>query len=586
MNREYVTDGSQLSRVLTRFSNSKVVSVDIETDGLDPLLCKVMTLQLADGINSFVIHVNKIGDAVFRVLKPLLTDSKVIKILHNAKFDLKFIKHHYGIDVNPIFDTFLASLLLEAGIQKGKGYHGLEQVSARYAGYMMSKEERVSDWSGDLSESQLEYAYKDAECLLDIRIKMIDKLKALRLVRCAKLEFDAVLPTAYIELCGFYLDKEAWIATADADFVEAQKYADQIFEVLAPFVEQGSLFGTSGINLNSPQQVIKYFRMAGIPLPDSTAETIIAPMKGKYPLVDLLLEYRHYMKLYDAFGKKVLKWIHPVTGRIHADFKQLAAETGRYSCSKPNLMQIPSNNIKRNCFKAEPGNTLISADFSQIELRILADLARDKNAIKAFKDGVDYHTAMAAGTFKKPISAVTKEERSFAKRLNFGIPYGAGAKRIADMCNILETEAQIILNDYFEAVPQEKAWLNKQKRLVLQRKYSRSVSGRMTLYEFDDEDFKRRAQAQRNACNMPMQATNADILKKSLKLFYDEVCALDKSIKIVNIVHDEINVEAPKDKATEVSEKLRDCMVRGGEEYVENVPVKVDVLISDKWTKA
>jgi DNA polymerase-1 len=583
---KYITEAKILEEEIKKFYNEAPTGYDTETTSLDPYKGELRTMQFADGENTIVIDVRKVGkEAVAEYTKPVLTNPKKIKSIHNAKFDLKFTKHHLGLDVEGIFDSFIGSTIIEGGVKQEKGFHGLGQVSQRYGGLLVDKDEQLSDWSGELSESQITYAGKDAEALLHIKQPMVDKLRSLGLIRCAKLEFDAVLPVAWLELCGFYLDFDQWMNVANQNLEKADEVADRIYKQLAPFIPQQSLFGEADINLGSPQQVQKYFAMAGVELPESTKEWMLLPLVDRWPIVQDLIDYRGYNKAGNDFGEKFKTFINPATGRIHADFYQIGAETGRMSCNKPNLMQIPRDVDHRNCFKAEEGNSLLSLDYSQIELRILADLARDKVSMAAFESGVDYHTAMAARTFKKDISEVDSEMRSFAKRLNFGIAYGIGEKRFAMQAGITVGEATIIMKDYFDAVKNIKRWLNFQKWNVLKEKSARSVSGRIVFYDWDDADWMKRSEVQRYACNFPIQASSADMLKRALRLCYDVTKPYHDHIKMVNVVHDEINFEVRDDLVDTVYELTHKAMVDAGNEFVKEVGIKVDHKIKKYWEK-
>lgn len=585
----YITEPSQLADRIKLFQDySNPVGVDIETTGLDPYTAELRTIQLSDGKDTIVIDVRHVGkEAVAHNLNYMLANSGKIKIFHNAKFDLKFLKHHLGAEVDGIFDSYLSSLMLEGGLRKPKGFHGLGQVSERYTGEALNKDEQRSDWSGELSDSQLRYAAKDAEILLPVREAMVEKLKEKALIRCAKLEFDCLMPIVWLELSGFYLDFEQWLKIAEGNRVKADEVYDKVCEILAPFIEQQNLFGTFDINLNSVAQVNEFFLKAGVPMPESTKEWLLTPLVDEYPLVKYLLEFRGYDKANTAFGENYREFVNAVTGRIHADFMQIGASTGRFSCSNPNLQQIPQDSTHRNCFRAEEGNTLLSLDYSQIELRILADLAKDDNAIEAFKSGVDYHTAMAIKAFKlDPTKPVSSEHRTFAKRLNFGIPYGIGPQKFSMQVGLSQVEGQQIMSDYFKAVPKIKRWLDYQKYRVLKEFNARSVSGRLALYECEDlDDFKTRGQMQRYACNFPIQASSADITKRAMRIAYDRLKDYRDRIKFVNVVHDEMNFEVPLDLVETVQPIIHKSMVEAGEEFIHLTPVNVDSKTSEVWKK-
>lgn len=311
------------------FTNSEVIGVDTETTELDPYTSKLRLVQLSDGSNTQVIDVFKTGlEPVGKYLKPILENKERRKVLHNAKFDIKFIKQKFDVDIENIFDTFLGSTLIQAGekLEKGesKGYHGLGQVAKRHANIDLNKDEQLSDWSGILSDDQIMYAVRDAESLPAIRLGQIELLKESKQTRAAKLEFDAVLPVAWQELSGFYLDMDEWSKLADTYKPLADEAQAKIFAELEPYIEQGSLFEDIKINLDSVQQVQKYFKLAGVPLPTSTKKFELTALANDYPLVQWLLDYRGNNKAQRDFGENFREFINPITGRIHPDVWQLA----------------------------------------------------------------------------------------------------------------------------------------------------------------------------------------------------------------------------------------------------------------------
>lgn len=581
----YITEVEELSKKIRLLDDKPVIGVDCETNGLDPHTKDIKLLQLSDSENTLVINTQKIGyDAVAHYVRPFLEDKNIVKTLHNAKFDTKFIKHRLGIDIERIYDTYLASLILEGGLKRPRGFHGLGQTLERYTNIKIDKSEQASNWGGELSQSQINYAATDAECLFPLREAQIPQLQKFGLVKCAKLEFEAVLPIAWLELCGFYLDFDAWMKLADSNLVKAEQIANEIYELLAPVIEQGSLFDV-GINLNSHVQIQKYFRAFGVPMPDSTKEFMLLPLTEKYPIVQKLLDYRAAIKANSSFGEGYREFINSVTGRIHADFKQIGANTGRLAPSDPNLNQIPKDNDHRNCFRAEEGNSLIIGDYSQEELRLLAQFSHDSAFRALFKTGHDFHKSTAAQIFKVPIEKVDKEMRDLAKTMNFLLNYGGGAAKFGMSAGISENEARAIIQQYFNTFKGVKRWMNYQKVRVLETHSARTASGRLMNFDFDEADGISRSKAQRNAVNGPIQGTGADILKRALRVFYDNSKSHHSKIKLVNIVHDEMNIECPDDMVPEVREVLKDSMVKAGSEYIQDLECKVDFHVTKRWQK-
>ena len=586
---QLVTEADALREVCERLKTEDYLGFDTETTELDPYDGMIRLVQLSTGKDTQVIDLLPFaakGDLrtmpELAPLRELLAADKPIKIAHNAKFDAKWVKHHLNTDLGGVFDTLLASQMIAAGDQDRR--HNLAEVASFFLGTELDKSEQVSDWSApELSPSQIEYAARDAATMIPLREKMVERLRQDELVKIAKIEFDCVMPIAAMELAGFYLDTKCWREILDKVKIEQEKVAAELQQMLSAGVAQASLFGVTEINLDSQAQVSDALKNLGVPVPETTRGWQLQPLATEYPVVAKLLEYRGVAKSLSSFGENILEFIKPATGRIHADFRQIGAPTGRFSCSKPNIQQIPHEETYRKCFRAPEGRKLIIADYSQIELRILAEFSDDQNFIKAFQTGADFHTTTAAQIFNAAPEVITADQRSFAKRLNFGVVYGIGSQRFAMMTGLAQSQAEDIMRRYFATYRGLDGWLRNAGRKVVTERAARTATGRMMRFRFDEEDRKAIALAQRNGKNMPIQGTNADILKRALRLLYDELKGT--SAELVNIVHDEIIVEADANEAETTAKKVEAAMCAAGEEYVKKVPVKVDVHISDDWTK-
>ncbi len=589
---ELVTDAAGLVRACDELKDGKVLGFDVETTELDPYRGELRLLQLSDGTKTKVIDIRAFGggedptaarsNAELAPLRDLLTSNKQRKVAHNAKFDAKWTLHHLGVETANIYDTYLASQLIAAG--EGDRRHGLADVVQFFLGQTLDKSQQVSDWSAnELSHSQVEYAAKDAAIMPEVFAKLEERIVGDELVRALALENDCVIPVAAMELNGFYLDESRWREQLEKEKKIQQRTGDELQTMLAGGVAQASLFGGTQINLDSPQQVNDALTGLGIPLPNSTRAWELQPLADEYPVVAKLLEYRAAAKSISSFGENILEFIEPKTGRIHADFRQIGAPTGRFSCSKPNLQQIPHTEEYRRCFRAPEGRTLVIADYSQIELRILADFSEDQNFINAFASGQDFHAATAAQVFGIDEKDVTPDQRSFAKRLNFGVVYGIGASRFAMMTGLSQTEAENTLRRYFATYPKMDEWLRNAAKTAIDVGSIRTASGRMARFRFDPADRSSVAATQRYAKNMPIQGTSADILKRAMRLLHNDVTGT--SAKLVNVVHDEIIVECDAFSSENVSKTLSSAMQRAAQEFVSKVPIKVDVHTADEWTK-
>src|SRR5687768_7486019 len=457
MNYQVITTGEDLRKAIEALTTQPVIGLDTETTELDPYTSRLRLIQLATPDRVFIFdfgHFNN-GDAAksesLAPLRRLLEAPRPIKIAHNAKFDAKFIKHNLGVDLGGLFDTLLASQLVGAGDIEER--HGLETVAGRYLNELVDKTERLSNWDLELTTAQLEYAARDAAVLLPLREKLIERLKSESLVRCAQLEFECVMPVVDIELAGFFMHKDRWLEQLGIVEKRRTELAEQLQEVLAEESSQGSLFGgpqRDDINLDSQQQLTKALNRLGVPVPDSTRNWKLQPLAVEYPVIGTLLEYRTVQKALTSYGTNMIDMINPVTRRLHADFRQIGAPTGRFACTNPNIQQVPHAVEYRRCFSGHPeGRKLIIADYSQIELRILAEFSGDRGFIEAFNTGADLHRVTASQVFNTTLEQVTKEQRDFAKRLNFGVVYGIGAQRFALMTGLSVSDAENVLRRYF-----------------------------------------------------------------------------------------------------------------------------------------
>jgi DNA polymerase I len=585
---QLIDDADGVVKACRELSGETFLGFDTETTELDPYRGDLRLVQFSSGRSTYVFDLKPFGsngslksNPALQPLRDLLSDPSTIKIAHNAKFDVKWVRHHLGTEIKGIYDTFLASQLIAAGDSDRR--HSLADVAQFFTGTELDKTEQVSDWSGELSQSQIEYAARDAAIMVPLREQIDERLKNDDLSRAANLEFECIVPIADMELSGFYLDDTRWREQLDRVKVAQAKVADELQDMLSAGVAQATLFGRAEINLDSQQQVTDALLNLGVPVPDTTRAWQLQPLADKYPVVAKLLEYRGVAKSLSSFGENILEFIEPKTGRIHADFRQIGAPTGRFSCSNPNLQQIPHEQQYRRCFRAPEGRKLVIADYSQIELRILADFSGDPNFIKAFVSGEDFHTTTASQVFGVAPERVTPEQRSFAKRLNFGVVYGIGASRFGLMTGLSQNDAENTMRKYFGTYRGLDSYLRQSGADVITKRIARTASNRMLRLRFDENDRQQIAAARRYGVNMPIQGTSADILKRALRLLHDSLKGT--SGRLVNIVHDEVIVECDADDAPMIAEKLDRAMCSAGEEYVKSVPVKVDVHISDEWAK-
>ena len=584
-----INNAEELKAAVEEMKSLAVIGADCETSDLDPYKGELRLIQIATSPTAVkIIDLRKFPNPKenpdLDCLRDLLYATRPTKVLHNAKFDAKWLKLRLGAELGGIFDTLLASQILAAGDTDKR--HNLADVTYDTLGEELDKSQQISDWSADeLSASQLEYAAKDAAIVLRIREKMLDRLKSEGLIHVSKLEFDCVQPIAELELAGIFLDKQRWLEQLQKVKKEQAIVADQLQDLLAGSVMQGSLFAgvRDNVNIDSHVELSAALKRLGVPLPDSTRNWQLEPLANDYPVIKKLLEYRTIQKAITSYGENILEYINPITGRIHADFRQIGAPTGRMACTNPNIQQVPHGEEYRRCFRAPEGRKFVIADFSQIELRILADFTGDPGFVDAFNSGADLHRATAAQIFNVAPEAVTGEQRSFAKRINFGVVYGIGAQRVSNLTGISVDEARQLLSKYFATYRRLDAWLREAAIKATRERQARTVAGRLARFRFDPEDRQSVSLAERNGKNTPIQGSSADIFKRALRLLHEELRGT--SACPVNVVHDEIVVETDAGEAVQIAKKVEKAMCNAGEEYVKKVPITVESVISDEWLK-
>lgn len=581
MNYQLITTADRLPQIAAELRAQPVIGLDTETTGLDPHTARLRLLQLATPETSYIFDCFKLHPAELAPLLELIAADQPLKIAHNAKFDWKFLRRHLGVRLNGIFDTYLTSVLIAAGDENTR--HGLEPVVSRFLNQQLNKDAQLSNWSGELSQNQLEYAARDAQVLLPLREAMRARLDELDLLVTAELEFAAVPSIAGMELAGVYLDAELWRVLLDRMTVERNAIADELQQILGAGASQMNLFGEiEPINLDSPAQIKEALARIGIEVED-TREWTLGKLAAEHPVAAKLLDYRGLSKNLSSFGENILGYINSATGRLHADFRQLGTPTGRITTSSPSLQQIPHTVDYRSCFRAPEGCKLIVADYSQIEMRILADFSADEALLKAFDSGVDLHRTTASQMFGVPLADVSPRQRESAKGLNYGLVYGMGAEGLAGRIGSSVKEAEGLIDRYFNAYSGVARWLHEAAETAVRERLARTASGRMWRFSLDPADRSQQAALRRVGKNAPIQGTSSDIFKRSMRLLDDSLQGLNA--RIVNSIHDELVVECDAAIAEQVKEIVRFEMIAGAKEFLRRVPVEVEAVISDAWLK-
>ena len=560
---------------ISAVEQAKILAVDTETTGLDPHVNQLRLIQIAgDGFPILIIDCFVFPPGDMLLIKGLLEGPNV-KIFQNAKFDLQFFMAQ-GIYPAPVFDTMLAAQLLRSS--GGPERANLAALAKHYLDEDVAKDEQTSDWRGALSESQLLYAARDVEVLPRIREAMVRELLGNGLVETARIEFSCVHAVAMMEYTGVCLDAGLW-----ANLVaRTEKERDEALAALRAFagepVTQMNLWGSGDVvnhNFDSNQYVLELLRANGIEA-EATSKRILSA-HSEHPLIIAVSAYRKSAKALSGFLYPIPQMIHKKTGRLHPRYGQIGAWSGRMSCYGPNIQQIPRDPSFRECFVAPAGRKLVIADYSQIELRVAAQISGDGRMTTAYKRGEDLHALTASLVSEVPIEAVTKMRRQAAKAVNFGLIFGMGAAGLHQYARqsygveMTLAQAEKFRDGFFRAYPGIADWHRKVKNS--QQTEGRTLSGRKFLFG-DGAGISGRY-------NTPVQGTAADIMKDALGALAKRVAGT--GIRIIAAVHDEIILEADEGEAESAAVMLKDAMENAGNALLKAVPCVADVNIADSW---
>jgi DNA polymerase I len=593
----YITNMVQSEEALSLLEKEKVVGVDIESTTLDPYEGYLLIIQIGTATESFIFDARALDLANYKRFKDFLQNRAVIKILHNGKFDYKYVKQKTGIEIDNIFDTMLTEAILNAGI--GKAYYGLKDLALKYTGIAMEKDVRKSfvhaSQNISLTETQLKYGAIDTLILFPIFEQQAEHLRKENLLNIAKLEYAVTRVVGDMELTGIFLDAVKWREIIVVLQEKRNLFASQFQEAVKPFYNASTvdLFGNSVnvINQNSNAQLLDLFNnklKLNIP---STGDAILALMD--HPIAKILRDYRGYEKLISAFGESLLEKINKKTGRIHPEFNQLGAATGRFSCNNPNLQQIPRNSKEapfRECFNPKPGYKLVVADYSSMEMRVLAELSGDAKLIQAVMDS-DVHSFTASLMFNKEYSKDFKklypELRQAAKTINFGLMYGMGPSSLARQIGVTPEVGKEYMERYFKNFPSVQKFLDTMAKNAVKNGWSATPAGRKRWYHkpdpSDPEYKKKNGQIEREAKNHPIQGTNADCTKYALVFLNERLKKEGVDGAITHTVHDEIVSEIREDQAQDWAQVQSAEMVRAAKLFIHKVDVKSDPFVGDVW---
>ena len=581
-------------RIYDYLFTKQILSLDTETTSTHAVDAELVGLSFAvEEKEAFYVAIPSDREEALKfvnIFKPLYENPKIMKVGQNIKYDYEVLMN-YGVEIQgKMFDTMIAHYLIQPEL-----YHNMDYLAEVYLHYQTVHIEDLIGPKGknqksmrDLAPSEVyEYAAEDADITLRLKNVLEPKLKELNLEELFwNVEMPLVPVLAHMEMNGVCIDTNTLKETS-------VNLTNRLTEIERHIYE---LAGES-FNIASPRQVgeILFGKMKIVDKPKKTKtgqyvtnEEVLQQLRSKSPIIDEILNYRGLKKLLSTYVDSLPKLINPRTGRIHASFNQAITSTGRLSSSDPNLQNIPVRDDDgkeiRRCFIPEPGCLFFSADYSQIELRIMAHLSEDPNMTEAFREGNDIHAATAAKKWHEDISQVTDAQRKKAKTANFGIIYGITTFGLAQRMNIENKEAKQIIEDYFHTFPGVKAYMEKSKEIVRKKGYAETLFHRRRyLPDINSHNGTVRGFAERNAINAPIQGSEADIIKVAMVRIFKRFKAEDIKSKMIIQVHDELNFSVYPEEKEKVEQIVVEEMQNA---YQLNVPLVADADWGNNWLEA
>ena len=596
-NYKIILDEKALDELLNELSNVSLMSFDLETTSIVPTQAKIVGLSFSTAANSGwyipVMYKEKEAnnfandDLVFVLdkLKNILEDSSKSKTGQNIKYDAHLLKR-YDVDIKGLtFDTMIAAHLLNPSARS----ISLGTLSLEYMNYeMVNIEELIGKGKNQIlmSEVSLEkaafYANEDSDIAFQLTRILTDKLKENSLYEFfTSIEMPLVPVLTEMEYNGVYVDPKLLRSMSQEIGKKLDILTSSIYKI-----------ADKEFNINSTQQ-LAIILFDDLELPQikkrSTAEDVLKKLKDHHELPKLILEYRKYNKLKNTYLDSLSELIENSTGRIHTTFNQTIASTGRLSSTKPNFQNIPIRTLEgreiRKAFIAKNiGWKILSADYSQVELRVMAHFSQDKSLIDAFKNSEDVHSRTASKVFNVPINMVLPEMRRTAKIVNFGIMYGAGAFRMSQELGISRAEAVAIIENYFKQYPGIQDYIDSTLEKARNKKYVKTILGRKRpVWDADSDNGLRRQAAERMAINMPIQGSAAEMIKLAMTNIHQGIIKQDLESKMVMQIHDELLFEFPEEEEEALLKLVIDKMENA---MKLSVPLVVDYGIGFSWYEA
>ncbi len=583
-----------LHRIYDYFITKKILSLDTETTSMNAIDAELVGLSFAVKENeAFYVPVpanREEAQRIVNIFKPIYENDKIVKVGQNIKYDLEVLAN-YGVTLaGPMFDTMIAHYLIQPELR-----HNMDYMAEVYLNYKTIHIDELIGPKGknqknmrDLTPTEVyEYAAEDADITLKLKNKLEPELKKYGAERLFhEIEMPLMPVLAEMEMNGVRIDTRSLAETSNILTARMEELERRIYELA------GERF-----NIASPRQVgdILFGKLKIIEKPKKTktgqyvtSEDVLQTLKGKHEIVADILAHRGLKKLLGTYVDALPKLINARTGHIHTSFNQTVTATGRLSSSDPNLQNIPVRGEDgkeiRRAFIPEPGCLFFSADYSQIELRVMAHLSGDENMIEAFREGHDIHAATAAKIYKETIDSVTRDQRTKAKRANFGIIYGITVWGLADRLNIGRDEARQLIDGYFETFPHVHEYMEQAKETARSQGYVDTMFGRRRyLADINSRNATVRGFAERNAINAPIQGTAADIIKVAMIRIHRRFKAKGVRAKMILQVHDELNFSVPAEEK-ELVERIVLEEMQGAFEM--KVPLTADCGWGANWLEA
>ena len=591
---QLVENEGELRRSCDFFITKEFISIDTETTSTDAISAELVGLSFsAEESKAFYVPVPANYEEALKVVeifKPLYESDKIMKIGQNIKYDYEVLTR-YGVTIQgKMFDTMIAHYLIQPEL-----HHNMDYLAETILGYQTIHIEELLGPKGkkqknmrDLSPTDIyEYAAEDADITLRLKNVLEPRLKELGVEELFwNIEMPLVRVLADMELNGVCLDTEALQDTSKIFNERMREYEQEIYK------EAGEEF-----NISSPKQVgdILFGKLQIMDKPKKTktgqyvtSEEVLQSLENKSPIVRNILNYRGMKKLLSTYIDALPKLINPRTGHIHTSFNQALTATGRLSSSDPNLQNIPVRTDDgkeiRKCFIPEEGCLFFSADYSQIELRIMAHLSEDENMMEAFREGHDIHRATAAKIWHEDIDKVTDAQRKKAKQANFGIIYGITTYGLAQRMDISNAEAKDLIQDYFRTFPKVQAYMEHAKEVARAKGYAETLFHRRRyLADINSRNATVRGFAERNAINAPIQGTEADIIKVAMVRIWERFKKEGIRSKMILQVHDELNFSVYPEEREQVERIVIEEMQNA---YPLNVPLIADAGWGKNWLEA